>query len=157
VARVCTKRTAVVVPAKLTGRVAGLPGAVHGVNPGDRLTVSGLALEVVPAYNRGKAFHPEGSGVGYVVTVDGERIYHAGDTDRIPEMKALAPDVALLPIGGTYTMDAAEAAAAVADLEARRAIPIHWGKIVGSQQDAERFRDACGVPVEILTPTSPAG
>jgi len=92
--------------------------------------------------------------VGYVVSLDGQRIYIAGDTDRIPEMKGLAPDVALLPIGGTYTMDAEEAAKAVQDLQARRAIPIHYGSIVGGYDDALRFKKLCSVLVDILEPAT---
>jgi L-ascorbate metabolism protein UlaG (beta-lactamase superfamily) len=145
--------TEILVPAGYAEKLQVAEAKVTGVRPGQEITAAGLKVEVVASYNVGKFFHPEGAGnVGYVVTIDGERIYHAGDTDRIPEMKGLAPDVALLPVGGTYTMTADEAAQAVADLGAKRAIPIHYGTIVGTRADAEAFKKRCGVPVEILDP-----
>jgi L-ascorbate metabolism protein UlaG (beta-lactamase superfamily) len=148
---VCGAATEICVPEGAVGKLAGVKGKVHGVRPGQELTVATLRVEVKAAYNIGKKFHPqEARNVGYVVTLDGERIYHAGDTDRIPEMKGIAPDVALLPVGGTYTMTADEAAKAVVDLQAKRAIPIHFGAIVGDAKDAARFKELCSVPVEIL-------
>jgi L-ascorbate metabolism protein UlaG (beta-lactamase superfamily) len=93
--------------------------------------------------------------VGYIVTVNGLRIYHAGDTDHTPEMDAVKADIALLPAGGKYTMTASEAAAAANIMQPRVAVPMHWGTVVGGQQDAKRFRDECSVPVAILTPEQP--
>jgi len=130
-----------------------LSGEVRVVAPGDRVTVHGIPIEAVPAYNIGKSFHPKANGwVGFVVTVDGTRIYHAGDTDRIPEMDHVEADIALLPIGGTYTMTASEAAEASIAIGPKTAIPMHWGDIVGSKRDAKRFRELCAgkVDVEIL-------
>lgn len=146
--------TEIVVPEGAKGKLTGIKGKVHTVHPGQVLTAAGLHIEVLPAYNLSKAFHPKAANnCGYVVTIDGERIYHAGDTDRIPEMEGLAPDVALLPIGGTYTMDAEQAAKAASALKAKRAIPIHFGVIVGDDDDAARFKKLSQVPVEILKPT----
>jgi L-ascorbate metabolism protein UlaG (beta-lactamase superfamily) len=152
--RVCGAATELVVPEAARDKLGGVPSArVHAVKPGQKITAAGLEVEAVASYNIGKKFHPRAAGnVGYVVTVDGERIYHAGDSDRIPEMKGLRPDVALLPIGGTYTMTAEEAALAAADLEAKRAIPIHFGAIVGGDDDARRFKKLCKIPVEIMSP-----
>jgi L-ascorbate metabolism protein UlaG (beta-lactamase superfamily) len=91
--------------------------------------------------------------VGYVVTVEGVRLYFAGDTDHIPEMADIRCDVALLPVGGTYTMDAQEAAQAAADIGPQVAVPMHWGGgVVGTRRDAERFRDLYGGEVAILEP-----
>ena len=151
--RVAQAETEILVPEPAVKKLRGVKGKIRGVRAGMQLTAAGLGIEVVPAYNVGKAFHPKSAGhVGYVVTIDGERIYHAGDTDRTAEMKGLKPDVALVPVGGTYTMDAKEAAQAVADLQARRAIPIHYGDIVGGAADAAEFKKLCKVPVEILEP-----
>jgi L-ascorbate metabolism protein UlaG (beta-lactamase superfamily) len=152
---IVTDATEILAPKSALAQLGGSAGRVRPVAVGDVLQAAGLRVEVVAAYNVGKKFHPKAAGnVGYVVTVDGERIYHAGDTDRIPEMMGLAPDVALLPIGGTYTMTSAEAAEAVRDLGAKRAIPIHFGDIVGSRQDALDFQQRCSVPVEILEPAA---
>ena len=129
-------------------------GDVRAVKPGDSLTIKGVTIEVVPAYNIDKPSHPrEAGGVGYIVTtVEGIRIYHAGDTDWIPEMAQIKADVALLPVGGTYTMDAAEAAQAANQIKPKLAIPIHWGTLVGSRQDADKFRQLANVQVKILKP-----
>jgi L-ascorbate metabolism protein UlaG (beta-lactamase superfamily) len=153
--RITTAKTEILVPAEALDKLDAVAGKRRGVRPGETLVAAGLAVEVVPAYNVNKKFHPKDAKyVGYVVTVDGERIYHAGDTDQIEEMKGLAPDVALLPIGGTYTMTAPEAAKAVAALGAKRAVPIHFGSIVGRQEDAAEFKALCQVPVDILKPVA---
>ena len=90
--------------------------------------------------------------MGFIVTVGGRRIYHAGDTDLIPEMDAIETDVALLPAGGTYTMTADEAAEAANRIKPQVANPMHWGDIVGSGEDAQRFSDLCEMDVVILSP-----
>lgn len=127
---------------------------LKGVAPGDRLMVQGLPVEVFAAYNTNKKFHPKADGkVGFVITASNMRIYHAGDTDEIPEMSSVKPDVALVPVSGTYVMTAEEAAKAVNEKikPKRLAIPMHYGAIVGSEKDAIRFKELVTVcPVEIL-------
>ncbi len=130
-----------------------LKGEVRTVKPGDKITVKGIEVEAVPAYNTDKPFHPKGAGhVGFIVTLGGKRIYHAGDTDFIPEMKGLKVDIALLPVSGTYVMTAEEAARAADAIKPEVAIPMHYGEIVGSERDAERFRELTSVNVVILKP-----
>lgn len=111
------------------------------LRPGDVAEVEGVRVSAVPAYNVAKPFHPrEYGGVGVVLTIGGVRIYHAGDTDFIPEMEELGEiDVALLPVGGTYTMGPVDAAKAAEVIKPRVAIPMHYGAIVGSRRDAEEF------------------
>jgi L-ascorbate metabolism protein UlaG (beta-lactamase superfamily) len=87
-----------------------------------------------------------------VVTLDGVRYYHTGDSDLTPEMQAVKADVLLVPVGGTYTMTAAEAARAARAIAPRLAVPMHWGDIVGERADAEAFQREAGVPVRILDP-----
>ncbi|OLE01441.1 MAG: Zn-dependent hydrolase [Cyanobacteria bacterium 13_1_40CM_2_61_4] len=132
---------------------------VKAVKPGDRLKLGDVSIEVVPAYNLnkfrepGKVFHPKEDGkVGYIVGINGVRVYHAGDTDAIPEMKGLKPDVALLPVSGTYVMTADEAAQAAKVVEPKVAIPMHYGVIVGTEQDAQKFKQLATVEVQILKP-----
>ena len=134
-----------------------LSGPVRSVKPGDRLTVRGIDIEVVPAYNvnkfrsPGTPFHPKAAGhVGFVFTVGGKRIYFAGDTDVIPEMANIRADIALLPVSGTYVMTADEAVEAAKTINPRLAIPMHYGTIVGSEEDARRFKARAPVPVQIL-------
>ncbi|HPI91918.1 MAG TPA: MBL fold metallo-hydrolase [Deltaproteobacteria bacterium] len=120
---------------------------------GSTLKIKDIGIRAIPAYNLSKAFHPKANGwVGYVVEIDGKKIYHPGDTDRIPEMKGLSVDVAFIPVGGTYTMDAREAAGVFKDISAEHAVPIHYGDIVGSKKDAEQFSELCACNVHILSP-----
>lgn len=135
---------------------AKLKGEIKIVKPGDKIRVKDVEIEAVPAYNIGKPFHPKENGwVGYIITINGVHIYHAGDTDFIPEMKDIKADIAFLPVGGTYTMNAEEAARAANTIMPQVAIPMHYGTIVGSIKDAEKFRKLCKVEVRILTPTAP--
>src|SRR5439155_13952585 len=123
--------------------------------PADRRTIEGIDVEVVAAYNIDKPFHPKSNNwVGYIVNVGGRRIYHAGDTDRIPEMKNFQTDVAFLPIGGTYTMTADEAAAAAnEDIRPKIAVPMHYGAVVGTDADAERRSEPCSTDVQVVKPS----
>ena len=130
---------------------AKLRGDIRKVKPGDRLTVKGIEIEAVPAYNVNKRFHPKRAGhVGFVINVGGKRIYHTGDSDFIPEMKEIKADIALLPVSGVYVMDAEEAARAAQAIEPEVAIPMHYGAIAGSPNDAERFSKLAPVKVQIL-------
>ncbi|MBN2005073.1 MAG: MBL fold metallo-hydrolase [Anaerolineae bacterium] len=122
-----------------------LPGA-RAVAPGDQLSVAGVQIEVVPAYNVNKfrapgiPFHPrEDLHVGYIVTVADVRIYFAGDTDHIPEMAGFKCDIALLPVSGTYVMTVEEAADAANTIRPQIAIPMHYGAGIGSGDDGKRF------------------
>ena len=127
---------------------------VIAVSPGDKLDVQDIQVEVVAAYNTNKMFHPKRDGkVGFVLTSNGMRIYHAGDTDDIPEMSTIQPDIALVPVSGTYVMTAEEAARAVNEKikPKKLAIPMHYGSIVGSEKDAEIFKQLVGTcAVQIL-------
>ena len=127
-----------------------MSGNVRNVKPGDTIEIGGVKIEAVPAYNIGKRFHPKESGwVGYVVEMDGVRVYHAGDTDLIPEMKSINADVALLPIGGTYTMNVSEAIEAAKTIKPKLAIPMHFGSIVGSTSDAINFCRKCPIDCKV--------
>jgi len=148
VARIRRAQTVVVAPAPCASK---LGGTVRTVKEGDTLEVAGIAIEVVPAYNVNKRFHPRSpDNVGYIITVQGMRIYHAGDTDFIPEMSDFRCDIALLPVSGTYVMTADEAAQAVAAIRPQVAIPMHYGAIVGSEDDADKFARLSTVPVRVL-------
>lgn len=112
-----------------------MKGDVRSLKPGAETAINGIKIEAVEAYNlkrfkpSGKPWHPQGYGVGYLVTVEGKTVYHAGDTDLIPEMHNLGPvDVALLPTGDKYTMDNAEAAKAALVIKPKMVVPMHtWG------------------------------
>jgi L-ascorbate metabolism protein UlaG (beta-lactamase superfamily) len=126
-----------------------LKGPVRIVGPGDKLSIKGVEIEAVPAYNINKQFHPKtAGGLGFVIVMSGERIYHAGDTDLIPEMEDIQCDIALLPVSGTYVMTAEEAADAAKKINPRLCIPMHYGEIVGTVKDAHQFKVLC--PCETL-------
>lgn len=119
------------------------PARLMTVRPGEAYTVEGIEFCTVPAYNTDKAFHPRENGwVGYVAALEGQRVYVAGDTDDTPEARRVACDIAFLPVGGTYTMTAAEAAALAAALRPKIAVPTHYGCIVGEAGDGEAFAAA---------------
>ncbi len=110
--------------------------------PDQRADICGISVEAVPSYNIGKPMHPKKNGwLGYVIEVNGKRIYVAGDTDVTPEASSVRCDIALLPIGGTYTMNASEAAALVNVMKPETVIPIHYGSIVGSKKDVKKFTE----------------
>ncbi|HYB04821.1 MAG TPA: MBL fold metallo-hydrolase [Nitrososphaerales archaeon] len=130
------------------------------VKPGDHIKLGTFDIRAVPAYNTnkfaepGKPFHPKQDGkVGYIVTTKaGVSIYHTGDSDLIPEMDNLRPEIALLPVSGTYVMTVDEAVEAAGRIKPKIAIPMHYGAIVGSEDDAKKFKNSVrGVEVHILT------
>jgi L-ascorbate metabolism protein UlaG (beta-lactamase superfamily) len=134
-----------------------LSGDIRVVQPGDQLSVRGISIEAVPAYNLtkfrspGNPFHPKAAGhVGFIITLDGQRIYHTGDTDVIPEMETFEVDIALLPVSGTYVMTADEAVEAARLINPKVAIPMHVGRGIGGLEMAEQFKQKGSVPVEIL-------
>lgn len=134
--------------------IADLPDGVENsrvVAPGDTLTVKGIRIEAVPAYNIEKKFHPRNRGyVGFIIHLEDKTVYHAGDTDLIPEMESIETDIALLPIGGKFTMDAVEAAEAVEIIHPKVAVPMHWGKIIGTWEDAKDFQARSKIRAVIL-------
>ena len=141
--KVSNGKSVLIVPVNMleTAKKAALPvGRICEVEPGKAYNIDGLEFETVPAYNNLKPFHPKSAGwVGYIVNIDGKRIYIAGDTDLTKENKAVKCDIALVPVGGTYTMDAKKAAELVNVIQPETAIPTHYGSIVGEEADAEAF------------------
>jgi L-ascorbate metabolism protein UlaG (beta-lactamase superfamily) len=155
VKRLTRKGTRVIAPASVTEQIGG---PALSIAPGEAVELDSLEVSAVPAYNTnklnsdGRPFHPREAGwVGYLLRAGGERLYHSGDTDVIPEMdQAAGVDIALLPVSGTYVMTAAEAAEAARRIEPGLAIPMHWGTVIGSRADAEEFQARTSIQVEIL-------
>jgi len=137
--------TVIAGPESCRDKVAGLGAEFVAVGQSGGYEAAGVSFSTVPAYTVGKDFHPRSAGgVGYIVEIGGERVYHAGDTDRIGEMTGVEADVALLPVGGKYTMTASEAAEAFRMMKAGRGVPMHYGSIVGSSDDADEFERLIG-------------
>jgi L-ascorbate metabolism protein UlaG (beta-lactamase superfamily) len=156
------KETWLIAPAAVAEQAGG---RVISIAPGEVVEpefARGVAIRGVAAYNTskrdadGKVFHAREAGwVGYDLNIRGERLYHAGDTDVIPEMDEVSGvDVALLPVSGTYVMTAEEAAEAARRIQPRVAVPMHWGQHIGTKQDAQRFADLTPVPVAIMEAVS---
>lgn len=151
VAKIRTPNTVIVGPPDCA---AGFGSAFRPIQPGEKLSVGDVTVEAVPAYNIDKDFHPKKNNwVGFIVTVDGVRVYHIGDSDAIPEMTYFKADVVLVPVGGTYTMTVEQAAQAVNAMNPKVAVPMHCGDIVGTLNDRETFKSLVNVPVVILSPT----
>jgi L-ascorbate metabolism protein UlaG (beta-lactamase superfamily) len=151
-------RTLVIAPAAVAER---LSGRVQSIAPGEAIEpdgVRGVEVRAIAAYNTSKrdpsghVFHPrDAGGVGYEVRVGGERLYHSGDTDVIPEMDEVAGvEVALLAVSGVYVMTPGEAAEAARRIQPRVAVPMHWGEHIGTRADAEDFARRAPVEVRIL-------
>ena len=158
VERLSGRDTWLVGPAAVAERVSG---QVHRIGPGETIEdelVRGLHISAVAAYNTskrdadGNPFHPRDAGwVGYALNVRGERLYHSGDTDVIPEMDSVTGvDVALLPVSGVYVMTAQEAAEAARRIQPRVAVPMHWGSHIGTEHDARTFATKAPVEVRIM-------
>ncbi len=113
---------------------------IIAVEPNKEYMIEGIKFETIPAYNINKQFHPKENGwVGYIIEIKGVRYYIAGDTDVTEENKNVKCDVAFVPVGGTYTMDFKESANLINEIQPKIAIPIHYGSIVGTNQDAIDF------------------
>ncbi len=110
--------------------------------PGETQEQQGITFEAVPAYNKLKPFHPKGKNwQGYIVTMDDVRYYVSGDTDVNADIRKVQCDVALIPIGGFYTMDKKQAAEYIAEIKPRAVIPTHYGSIVGNETDGVEFKE----------------
>lgn len=150
ISKVATNNTTLIISADAEPR---FPGEVIKVKPGDRIETKDVVVEAKASYNKEKQFHPRANDwVGYILTMDGAKVYHAGDTDFIPEMEGIKADVVLVPVGGTFTMDPIEAAQAVMSMNVRVAIPMHWGEVAGSVEDARKFKELVGDYADVIIP-----
>ena len=141
--KVINENTTIIIPKELLTKILR-----KGINKNEVITVEsnkeymvqGIKFETIPAYNTNKTFHPkENDWVGYIITLDGIRYYIAGDTDITEENRKVKCDVAFVPVGGTYTMNYSEAAELVNIIKPKIAVPIHYGSVVGTKQDATNF------------------
>jgi len=150
IAKVSGSNTKLIAPADVVSQ----QGAGEPILPGSTMELDGIIVQGVAAYNPRKQFHPkENNWVGFIIQVNSIQIYYAGDTDLTEEMKAISDiSVALLPVGGTYTMNASDATEATRHINPKVAIPYHWGDIVGGRNDAEEFAKTALCDVKILSP-----
>ena len=148
--KVINENTTIIIPEELLTKLLrkGInKNAIITVEPNEKYVVQGIKFETIPAYNTNKPFHPkENNWLGYIIEIKGVRYYIAGDTDITEENKKVKCDVAFVPVGGTYTMDFKEAAQLINIIKPKFAIPVHYGSVVGSKQDATDF-------IKLLYPT----
>lgn len=141
--KVINKNTTIIIPEELLTKLLrkGInKNAIITVDPNVKYMVQGIKFETIPAYNTNKSFHPkENDWVGYIITLNDIRYYIAGDTDITEENRKVKCDVAFVPVGGTYTMDFKEAAQLINEIQPKIAVPIHYGSVIGTEQDASDF------------------
>ena len=154
ISKVMKSSTVFFAPENTAGKLKGIAadsGKVYPVKPGAFYEKEDMEFDTVPAYNNLKPFHPKSAGfVGYIVRLEGKRIYVAGDTSLTKEAQAVKCDIALVPIGGTYTMDAKKAAELINILRPEVAIPTHYGSIVGKKDDFETFKKLVKSPIKVV-------
>ncbi len=161
--RISREGTTIIIPADSQSKITKIKEVnMHVVEPGDEFTLGNIKIETLPAYNTDKQFHTKKEGwLGYILKIGNTIIYHAGDTDRIPEMSRLTGYgkhnnnfIALLPVSGKFVMDPEEAAEVAQFLSPDLCIPMHFGAgVAGTHEDAERFVRLCrqkGLKAEIL-------
>ncbi len=159
--KVTNQNTIIVAPNECISQLSKIKNKkIIPIIPNEEKTINDIRIKTIPAYNidkinpdTKKPFHPKEDGkIGFIVTVNGVSVYHTGDSDLIPEMTDLKPDVLLVPVSGTYVMTASEAAKAVEKIKPKLAIPMHYGTIVGSEKDAKEFKKLVkSCEVQILT------
>ena len=141
--KVINENSTIIIPEELLTKLLrkGInKNAIITVEPNEKYMVQGIKFETIPSYNTNKTFHPKENGwVGYIITLDDIRYYIAGDTDITEENRKVKCDVAFVPVGGTYTMDFKEAAQLINEIQPKIAVPIHYGSVVGTKQDATDF------------------
>jgi len=148
VAKLCKPDTVIVTEPDAAKK---LKGNVKTMKPGQSLEAGGVKIKAVPSYNVDKQFHPKDNNwLGFIVELDGVKIYHAGDADFIPEMKGLDVDIALIPVSGMYVMNADQAVQAARAIKPKIAIPMHYDKIVGSEADAKKFAEALKDEIKVV-------
>lgn len=152
--KVSNSKTLLVVPEKMRSLAdqTGIgPDHIFTVRPGESLDLCGITVETVAAYNNLKPFHPKrNKWVGYIITMNGCRYYIAGDTDANPDNKKVVCDIALIPVGGTYTMNPTDAAKFINTIKPKIAVPTHYGSIVGKGEDGQTFSNAVHPPIKVV-------
>ena len=149
--KVANENTTVILPKSIEEETKKLKFNKVFLYPNSEITIKDIKIKSVPAYNVDKNYHKKEEGwLGYIVEINNIKIYHAGDTDLIPEMNVIHTDIALLPVSGVYVMDPYEAANAVNVIMPEYAIPMHYGSIVGSKQEAEIFKKEASAFTKVI-------
>jgi len=161
--KISKPNTTIIIPADAQSKITKIKEIqMEIIEPGDNVEIAKIKIQAVPAYNTNKSFHEKKEGwLGYIIKTDSTIIYHAGDTDKIPEMRSLTgygkhgnQFIALLPVSGKFVMTAEEAAEVASLLSPDLAVPMHYGAgIAGTLEDAKHFVELCkevNIKAEIL-------
>lgn len=159
VKRIASAKTTIITTPVVKSQLSGMKAKeIRTAKPGEKIHIDDITIETVAAYNvnkfrsPGQPFHPkQDEMLGFIITINGVRIYHAGDCDVIPEMEGLTVDIACVPVSGTYVMTAEEAAEATRRIKPKIAIPMHYGSMIGDERDAEKFKKLASCEVHILS------
>jgi len=152
--KITTQETNILVTPDCQSKLRDVAGKITLIEPNKKYSVQGVLVETTSSYNINKKFHPkENDWVGFIIESNNKRVFYTGDTDNIPEIQKVKADIALVPVSGTYVMDPKEAANLVNTIKPKIAIPYHYGDIVGTEQDALKFKKLSKIPVEILQKT----
>ena len=152
ISKITSPNTNIFITPDCQSKLRDVKGKVAILEPNRKYSAQGILIETLPAYNIKKPFHPkENDWVGVIITLNGNKILYTGDTDNIPELQNVKVDIALVPISGKYVMDPKEAALLVNTIKPKLAIPYHYGSIIGTEEDAKKFKELCKIPVEILS------
>ena len=147
--KITTPETNILIPPDCQSKLRDVTGKITLIEPNKRYSVQDILIETLPAYNLNKPFHPqENDWMGFILNINTQRIYYAGDTDSIPEIQNLQVDIALIPISGTYVMNPQEAASLVNKLKPKWVLPYHYGDIIGTQAELENFKKLSQIPVK---------
>lgn len=150
--KVMKEDTLIVIPNRCAGTVidSGLPrSAIIGVNPNEQYHMKDIEINTINSYNLDKEFHPKKNNwVGYIIEINDEKILVAGDTDNTEELQKIKCDIALVPIGGTYTMTYQEAAELINKMKPKVVIPTHYGTVAGKVEDGEAFKKIIDSSIE---------
>ena len=152
--KIVKKDTIVFGPVDIQSKLGKISSEVkfQMLHPGQGVSVKGIIISAFPAYNLNKTFHPKSNNwLGFLIEINGVRLFHAGDTDAVDELKSLKNiDILMFPIDGAYTMDAKEAAQLCNEIMPKIAIPMHFGSIAGNKDEAIRFKSLSKCDVRIL-------
>lgn len=124
---------------------------VEFMQPNEKMVINSIIVESVHSYNVNKPMHPRSNGwLGYIITLDGTRIYVCGDTDLNDDILKIDCDIILVPVGGTYTMNALEAADLVNEIKPKIAIPTHYGTLVGEEKFGDEFASYVNKKIKVI-------
>lgn len=148
--KVMNDQTILIVPTVLEKRARILTDNLFIVEPNNTYTLDGITIDTVNSYNIDKSYHPkEKNYLGYNLTINNTKYYIMGDTDRTCEADKVKTDICFVPIGGTYTMNVEEASTYINDLKPTKAIPIHYGSIVGDKSLGTTFKNLINKEIEV--------